>query len=255
MAELQDLLQDLGRLLQYPPTPDLSSAVRARIDSAQTRTRWWERPAQRRTALAIAVVIIALAASTALLSPVRDTLARFFHVPGVVIERQAVVPSPTPGGALQLGTPTSLNGARTRLNFPVALPTTLAVPSAVYLSSVPPGGELSLVYAPAPGLPEAHSSGVGLLLTEFRGTLAPQFFGKILGPGTLLKEVDVAGTRGYWITGSPHAFFYQQVGGNPTDEPLRLADNTLLWEKGGVTFRIESGLDLDAALRVANGIH
>ena len=254
MAELQDVLQDLGRRLQYPPTPDLTSVVRARIVSAQARARWWKRPAQRRKALAIAVVLIVLVGSTALLSPVRDTLARFFHVQGVVIERQSIVPSPTPGGALQLGSPATLDGARTHVNFPVALPATLGAPAAVYLSSVPPGGEVTLVYAPAPGLPEAHTSGVGLLLTEFRGALAPQFFGKILGPGTVLQEVDVAGTRGYWITGSPHAFFYQQAGGNPTDEPLRLADNTLLWEKGGVTLRVESGLTLNAALRVANSI-
>lgn len=205
--------------------------------------------------MALALVLIALAASAALVAPVRDTLARFFHVQGVVIERQRILPSPTPGTSLQLGAPTSLENARTQVKFPVSVPTGLGAPAAVYLSTAPPGGEVSLVYAPAPGLPEAHSTGVGLLVTEFRGALAPQFFGKILGPGTVLQEVTVAGTRGYWITGSPHAFFYQQAGGNPTDEPLRLADNTLLWEKGGVTLRIESGLDLSAALRVADSIH
>ena len=99
-----------------------------------------------------------------------------------------------------------------------------------------------------------HRTVPGLLLSEFRGVVAPQFMGKVLGPGTELREVDVAGTHGFWITGAPHAFFYRQGGGDVVDEPLRLADNTLLWETDGITLRIESSLGLDASVAIANSI-
>jgi len=254
VADLDRALEDLGLHVAYPPTPDLAAALRLRITSDQRRTLWW-RSGVTRLALVAAVLIAVLSASALLVPPVRDTIAKFFHVQGVVIERQTVTPSPTAGNSLELGTQTSLDRARAEVTFPVTLPGMLGPPAAAYVRTPPPGGEVSLVYLPGPKLPEAHSTGVGLLLTEFRGSVAPEFFGKILGPGTVIQEVDVAGTRGYWITGSPHAFFYKQPGATLTDEPLRLADNTLLWEKEGVTLRIESDLDRESALRVANSIH
>jgi len=253
VADLDRRLEDLGQHIAFPPTPDLASPLRRRIMSDQGRTRWW-RSGYTRLALGAAVLAV-LGASALLVPPVRDTIAKFFHVQGVVIERHTVLPSPTPPNALDLGTATTLDRARAQVTFPVTLPGSLGPPTAVYARTPPPGGEVSLVYLPGQVLPQSHSTGVGLLLTEFRGSLVPEFFGKILGPGTTIQEVDVAGTHGYWITGSPHAFFYQQPGANLTDEPLRLADNTLLWEKNGVTIRIEGGLDREAALRIANSIH
>jgi hypothetical protein len=253
VADLDRALHDLGRHVQYPPTPDLGAVVRYRILSERGpwRPRWF---GARRLALVAVVVLVALGASALLLPPVRDSIARFFHIQGVVIERHATIPSPTADSSLALGTPTSLETARAQVGFPVALPGALGSPTAIYVGTPPPGGEVSLVYAPRPGLPEAHSTGVGLLLSEFRGSIAPEFLGKVVGPGTSVEEVDVAHTRGYWISGAPHAFFYQQAGGNPSEEPLRLADNTLIWERNGVTLRIESSLSRDAAVRIANSI-
>ncbi|MGI8608759.1 MAG: hypothetical protein ACR2MY_05960 [Candidatus Dormibacteria bacterium] len=253
MADLDGALRDLGEYIQYPTTPDLEAAVRARVLADRERTSWrWS--ALTKPALAAAVVILALGASALLIPPVRDTLAKFFHVQGVVIERRSNTPSPTAGNSLALGTQTSLDDARIQVTFPVTLPRSLGLPAAVYVGTPPPGGEVNLVYAPGPGLPEAHSTGVGLLLSEFRGSIAPEFFGKIVGPGTTVDEVVVAGTHGYWISGSPHAFFYRQASGDAADEPLRLADNTLVWERNGVTLRIESGLTRDATVRIANSI-
>jgi hypothetical protein len=253
MTDLDSALQDLGRHIKYPPTPDVAGAVRQRL-TPDREHRWLRGPGRLQLALIAAGLILALGASVLLVPPVRETVAKFFHVQGVVIERRSVLPSPAAGSQLELGTQTSLARARARLTFPVAIPTSLPSPTAVYLAVQPPGGEVSLVYLPGPGLPEANSSGVGLLLTEFRGSLAPEFFGKVVGPGTTVEEVNVAGTRGYWLSGSPHVFFYRQAGSAATDEPLRLAGNTLLWEHHGVTLRIESGLTRDAALRIANSI-
>ena len=253
MADLDSRLQDLGPHIVFPPTPDLATPARQRILSDQARVVWW-RSGFTRLALVAAVLIAVLGASALVVPPVRDTIAKFFHVPGVAIERHDVTPSPTAGNSLELGNQTSLGRARAQVTFPVTVPDSLGPPGAVYVRTPPPGGEVSLVYLPGQGLPEAHSTGVGLLLTEFRGSIVPEFFGKIVGPGTIIQELDVAGTHGYWITGSPHAFIYRQPGANLTDEPLRLADNTLLWEKDGVTIRIEGGLGREAALKIANSI-
>jgi len=38
------------------------------------------------------------------------------------------------------------------------------------------------------------------------------------------------------------------------DSPARLAGNTLLWEQDGLTLRIESGLQRDAAMRIAEQV-
>ena len=35
-------------------------------------------------------------------------------------------------------------------------------------------------------------------------------------------------------------------------ETLRLAENTLLWERGGVTYRLEAQVTRDEAIRIAS---
>ena len=48
-----------------------------------------------------------------------------------------------------------------------------------------------------------------------------------------------------------HEFFYLDADGEPQPDTARLAANTLLWERDGVTYRLESALDRDAALAIA----
>ena len=115
---------------------------------------------------------------------------------------------------------------------------------------------MALVYRPRPDVPEVGSTGVGLLLTEFRGDVSPDAapVGKMLGPGTRLDMLTVNGGEGYWIEGAPYLFFYQDANGQIQQETIRLASNTLLWQQGTVTVRIESGLGREGALRVAESM-
>ncbi|MBA2712728.1 MAG: hypothetical protein H0U55_04115, partial [Rubrobacteraceae bacterium] len=77
--EIERSLRDLGARVEYPPTPDVASAVRLRLDEEQDRQthRAWRWPpflAQRWTAVAAALVLISIVA----LSPtVRTTLSNF----------------------------------------------------------------------------------------------------------------------------------------------------------------------------------
>ena len=65
------------------------------------------------------------------------------------------------------------------------------------------------------------------------------------------RKRDGERVRAYWLEGTPHQFFYRDSAGNPSPETLRLAGNTLLWEQGAVTFRLEAQVSRDDALRIA----
>jgi hypothetical protein len=77
--DLERELRELGSRVEYPPTPDLASAVRSRLDeeggSAPTRG-WFDLPVARWAAVAAVVLI----AAVPVLSPAaRDTVAGWFE--------------------------------------------------------------------------------------------------------------------------------------------------------------------------------
>lgn len=168
-------------------------------------------------------------------------------------------PSPQPasaGARLNLGERLRLDEARGRVAFQVMVPTALGAPDETYLLTSPPGGQVALVYYARPDLlPQASTTGVGLLLTEFQAdvhTAGP--FGKGVPSGTRLEEVQVNGGRGYWIEGDPHAFFFRDARGQVQTETTRLAGNVLLWEQGSLTLRLESSLPKDTSLSIAASV-
>ena len=118
----------------------------------------------------------------------------------------------------------------------------------------PAGGEISLVYAPRADLPLTKETSVGLLLMEFRATIDVEFFKKFVGSDTSVQVVDVNGSPGYWISGHPHGFAYRDPNQRGLEEDFRLAGNTLLWEQGGLTLRIESALSREQALAIARTV-
>jgi hypothetical protein len=272
--ELERALVDLGHHLAYPPTPALAAALRASGEIARRPAHapsFWERwlPRQRRLAYAL-VALIALAGAILAVSPeVRTAVAERLGLRGVVIREIPAVPTPLPtapaaaaspspapsvAARLSLGQPTTLDEVRTRLTFQVLVPSALGEPDEVYLASTPPGGQVALVYYPRPDLPQANSTGVGLLLTAFQGSVPTGIFGKGIPPGTRIDEVRVNGGHGYWIEGDPHAFVYLDSRGQGRTETTRLAGNVLLWEQGELTLRIESALSKDAVLQIATSV-
>ena len=90
-------------------------------------------------------------------------------------------------------------------------------------------------------------------MTEFRGSVDPSFFGKVVGSDTTVESVLVGGQPGYWLSGAPHFFFYSGPGGVVQDE-RRWVGDALLWSNGPITYRIESALGRDATIRVAESL-
>ncbi|TMB86632.1 MAG: hypothetical protein E6J37_12425 [Chloroflexi bacterium] len=257
MAELDALehdLRELGAGLAWPATPYLRAAIRPRI---VVRRPWFE----SRWAMAAAVAIVALAALLAY-SPSRDAIANWLNL-HLRLQQVPVLPSPSPlppgplGERLGLGDRSTVPGARAAVTWKLLLPSSLGEPDEIYVQrppSGPPEGEVTLVYGIRPGIPTSGETGVAVLITEARGRVNSEFFGKITGPGTTIEEVSVSGHPGYWIAGTPHVFFFIDSGGNVRNETLRLATNTLLIDEGGVIVRIEGDLTKEQAFQVAQSL-
>ena len=261
-AAVERALVEVGARLAFPPTPDLSVAVRARLAAGPPRRPavWAALGSRPRLAMLLAGAAVMLLAALLGVSPgARDAVADWLGMRGVRFFSTAETPtvSPTPPAAstrsaLLVGTRVSLETARERVAFPIRLPALpgLEAPDEVYLNTAPAGGLVSLLYEPRPGLPAARDTGIGLLLTQFRGTAEP-FIQKGLPAGARLEPVSVGGARGYWIEGAPHVLIYRDERGAVHEERARLAGNTLLWERDGITYRLETALARDDAIAVA----
>lgn len=250
---LELMLTALAREVAFPETPDLARAVRARI-AAGPRESVRVRPRRLWLALGAAVLVVVATLGLALSPSARDAVADFLGLGGI---RIGYGPSPRPassaGAKLALGAPSTLAGAQDEVDFDVLVPAAAGFesPDAVFVSQVPPGGRVSLVYRPRADLPETESTGTGMIVTEFEATIGPDLGKKILSEQAGLRPTTVGGALAYWIPG-PHAFYlYRDKTGEIREDTIRNAGNTLLWERDGVTLRIESELGLAPARRIA----
>lgn len=249
---LEQRLRGLRSYLDYPATPNLAAAVRTRLVTAPRRPWWSAFAVPRRLALAAAAVLIVIGGLLAI-PQTRDTIAHWFGVKGVIVNTVPSLPAGPLGQSLRLGQRTTLAGAQAGAHFQVLVPTdpSLGQPDEVYLNDTVPGGEVSFVYRTRPDLPTSSKTTVGILVMEIQGGVNKNFFGKMIGPDTTLTEVTVNGGPGYWIEGSPHVFFFTDAQGAVHDEDMRLATNTLLWQQGDRTLRIEGAATKAQALQIA----
>ena len=282
-AALERELVALGRDVDFPPAPALAAAVRRRL-ALTGPPRRPRLPAARRLALALAAALLLGALLLAASPGARAALAGRLGVRGIGISQVPFVPTalptatsrPTPtrepsaaaGSATPAATPTPLpagarlglgdalptDDARCLAGAPLPVPQALGPPDATYVQAAPDCA-VALLYRPRPGLPATAETGVGLLLIELRGTTDERLVAaKGVGPDTRLERVTVGGRPGFWLEGSPHLFFYRGADGKVRDDTLRLAGNTLIWEHGDRTLRLEANLGRDAALAIAASV-
>ncbi len=246
-AQLRLALENMSARLDDPAAPDLVARVRARLETEPRATR--HRRINRYAFVGVAVAI-AMSMLLAFSPGTRRALADWLGLRGVHIER--TVPPPTAlGGELDLGAPVTLAEAEQRTDFDVLLPRRLGPPDEIYLADSPIGGRVDLLYRSRRDLPPAAASGVGMLLTEFRGDTRFGVIFKRVGDDVRVESVTVAGNEGVWLEGGPHTVTYTDNRGRTFDDRTRLAGNTLIWEHGALTLRLESGLSKEEAIRVA----
>jgi hypothetical protein len=253
-------------------SPDPARRARLRIEAGGSRARpsWWPfggtggRSLRRSVVLAV-IALVVLAAIVGAIG---------FGVPGIrIIFTGGSSPSPhatslpptsslapsvsptppgPPGSELDLGFLTTPAEASSMAGFALQLPTDPSVgpPDTIWFRE----GRISLVWRSRPGLPETEAQGIGLLVTEFRGSVQEDLFQKMLGPGTTLTPVTVGGEGGWWIDGAPHEFVYLNPSGEIIGDTRRAVGDTLIWTKDGMTFRMETSLGQAASIRLAETI-
>ena len=271
--DLDEALFDLARAVDFPPTPDLSASVMERIadERAPATRRWlpaiaWPRSAPLRRSGLLAGLAVLLLAGVVVAAAVGIPGIRIIFLPGSDVPGSpspgpsvASPARPTPGAlgvGLALGERMGLDEALERISFEALVPTLrgLSSPDAVYVSESFAGGRLSLVYAARSGLPEARTTGVGLLVTEFVGRVNRNGMEKLIDEGTTVEEIEVDGADGFWLEGASHVFVDLGSGGDFEDDRIRLAGNVLMWDADGVSVRLEADVTRDVALSIARSM-
>jgi hypothetical protein len=252
MPDLESRLRALGAETQFPPTPDLAGAVRARLRDTHPATARRLAPRRRRTlAIALVLALLVPAAALAAVPSTRHAILDWLGLRSVEVRTVPTTPTPgvaVPPGPADLGRRTTLEQARRRVSFTVLVPAAPGQPRQVYVAAAPPGGRVTFFYPPQDGRPQ-------LLVTEFRGSQTRTFLQKLLGPGARAERVRVGGVPGAWLSGRPHGFIYADRNGSIRTEDTRLAGNVLLWERDGVVFRLEGRLTKATALRIGASFH
>lgn len=282
-AELEAALRALAPAVAWPAAgdpstgADLAAAVRARIQAMPARGQalpgagwlpWWRglswRPA-RRAVIAALIALLAVAAVAGAIG---------LGLPGLRISLEPVSPTPTTSAqpsiaASNAPTPRSLGASMglgealdahdaavldARAGFRVRWPADPAVgpPEAVFIDERK-GGQVTLLWPTRAGFPATLQPGVGLLMTEFQGSVDDGFFNKVVGADTTVQRVQVGGRDGFWLHGDPHIFFWQGADGF-VDDPRRWVGDVLLWSDGPITYRLETSLGRDDAIRLAESM-
>jgi hypothetical protein len=227
MAELETALRALGRDMAFPPTPDVASAIRGRLE----RPRFWRRP----VAIAIAIVVVGAIASAFAVPQSRSAILDWLGLRNVSVVRVDKLPAVPAQGRLDLGRQVTLDEAKRRAPW-LRVPN--SDPDSVWVNESLPGGKVSLLW----GTP----ANVRLLLTEFTGRT---YIEKVVRGDTKVERVEI-GDAGAWFQG-PHVVMFQDRDGRFRESHARLAASTLVWQLGDVTLRLEGNLTKDEALRIA----
>jgi hypothetical protein len=243
MNRLEALLSDAGEMVAWPDA-DLTLRVVGSLDRPV-------RPQRRRRALLAVAVMVLVIASLLAIPTTRQAIADLLGVAGIRVELGAGDLGDV-GYDLDLGEPATSADAASALGFAPAIPSSIPLPDQVYLAKSPVE-QLHLAWAASPELPEIGQTGVGLLITQFRANGTSAFL-KRSTPETDLAMVPVSGVDGFWLEGAPH-LLAQDVDGVPVErEVSRLAANVLIWEREGVTYRVESNLSLAETLAIARSM-
>jgi hypothetical protein len=264
MAELDQELQDLATRIDWPDG-HIASHVGQRLRTGETSPVTPMRRQRGARGWRVAAAVAAAAAAVTLAVPSsRAAIGGWFGVRSDRIQvspttRPTTITTPSQSSTtpnLDLGPEVALGDVHTQLGFTMPVPRVpdFEHPDEVHVGRPPASGEATLVYRARPDLPQAGTTGVGMLITAFRGDLDPGFFGKTIGPDTRLEFVKVQGGAGYWLEGAPHEFLYRDTSGLIVPETVRLAANVLLWEVNGITVRIESVLPRDDVIRIADAM-
>lgn len=259
--EMEAALRALAGEIDFPEAKGLASSVRTTLEQSPPPVYRPSRRIGRRVLGApswatVAAAVAALVAGILLVSPAaRTAVADLLGLGGIGIRFGESPPAPPEVSPdLGLGSRTTLEEARRRASFEVLVPglPEFAEPDEVYYLPDVPGGQVNLLYRPRADLPPTALPDIGMLLSQFRGSVSERdVMGKVIPSGTRIDAVTVGDVPGVWIEGELHYHFYLDAEGKQRQETIRLAANTLIWVRSGITFRLESALSKEQATHIA----
>jgi hypothetical protein len=262
----EEAVQQAVRALPYPPTPDVAGKVASRL-----ATRSVLPPARRRLAWAL-VLLLALVVALLAVPPVRAVILEFLQIGAVRIwlvedgptpapraeKEGSSTPGPSPQGerwegrspapsrpVLGLAGETTLSEAELKAGFQVRLPAypaNLGAPDAVFYQELG-GPVVVLVWLDAQQRDKARLS----LHILGEGAFAHK------GNPALVLTTTVEGHEAAWTQG-PYMLAYQRQPGQEFDMRRLVEGNVLVWFEDGLTYRLESDLPLEEAVRVAESL-
>jgi hypothetical protein len=253
LAIVEARLQEAAAEFRYPSIPDIRNKVLSGMKQSQV-TRQLHTQKLAWTVMILAALMVGLLA----VPPVRAQVVEFLQVGVVKIfqVQPGQTPAPTqnhegtsPPAALipslqLIAGETDLQNAQERVQFPIQLPgypADLGDPDRVFLQDM--AGPLVVLVWMEPEVPE-----------QVRLSL------HIVGPGSYaiakfmpptLETTQVDGQLAIWAKGP-----YVLNMNNGTLENIRLIEgHVLIWEQGRLTYRLETDLPLEEAVRIAESLH
>ena len=248
------VLTGVASSFSYPPTPEISREVGARLQPRGRSVRAWQL-----AVMAIAVLMAALFA----VPKVRAFIGQYFRV-GVVrifpfgptetpTDALAVTPASSPTSPSPTPQPlplplvnlkglTTLEDAQRSATFPVLLPgypPDLGPPDyAFYQGGIP---MLIFVWADPDDQSQLRLS---LFEIDSRSPTVSKFEPQII------QETNVNGQYALWVEGP----YVMELTDQDYVQRYLVEGGTLVWEANGVTYRLETRLSLEEAVRIAESL-
>lgn len=234
---VEAVLRDIGTRLAVPEPPDVTAAVLARLAEPTRAPRRW-RPVHRLIAAAVAA-LLALATAMVVSPAVRAAVYDLLRIGGVEIHENEPAPAVPPVEAPLPGErEVSLPQARAAAAFELTVPASLGEPDTVRLIDGSPPRVVSMSFGT-------------VRVDQFDGGLDP-IFSKFAHADDV-RQARIGAAHGIWVD-RPHPVLYTDRAGGTHEEAARLAGSTLIWESGGVTYRVEGNLTRDQALAIAESM-
>ncbi|MEX1104026.1 MAG: hypothetical protein WED87_07235 [Dehalococcoidia bacterium] len=252
----EELLVRAAMTIDYPPTPDISAAVRLRLAAgAPARAvpgrsgpaTQWARPLGVGLAVVVVAFVVALSAS----SGAREAVAEFLGL-RVKGEQIAILPTPAPDATAtpfpspvaieQYATPVAASDLATEVGFEPARPADAGNLQATYVIDYDGLLVAVLQYERFDLWQVALDGG-----TFDKGI---PFFQK---GATVLQETSVNQQPAWWIAGGGHIMRFVGPDGTVVAGSERTVDrNTLVWHSAtGMNYRMETDLSLAEAAAIA----
>lgn len=258
--EFEKKLRSIANGMDYPRTPDIAGSVMSRLDKSKR-----PRLSSRRLAWSLTIILVLLS-SLMLIPTVRAAVIEFIQIGVVRIFPQSVEPTQrvlttaTPGSLTpstsipdsssllipfldQIAGETKLANAQEIAPYQILLPTypaDLGQPAHVYVQNA--DGTMTILVWVEPDQPERVTMSLHFIPT---GSWAINKMGPVV-----IEETEVNIHKAVWAVGP-----YPLIMRNGDIQFDRMINgHVLIWADGDVTYRLETDLPLEEAIKIAESL-